>query len=88
MKSTRIDSMKKARYVRWGMTRGRGTWRGKLKKVGRRAVRTGMESVRLEKWGWSRIFTSLVLSMVVKQARKRVHSRRMLTRLVTLIGRP
>lgn len=70
------------------MIRASGTCRGKLKKVGRRIVRTGMESVRLQKWGWSRFLTSLVLSMVVKPARKRVHSRRMLALLVTSIGRP
>lgn len=70
------------------MTSVNGTWRGKLREVGRRTVKTGMDSVRLEGWGWSRVHASLVLSIMVKQVRKKIHSRRMLMRLVTSIVRP
>jgi len=63
----------------------KGTDRGKLKNVGRRTVRTGMDSSRFDGWCWKRIHISFVLSMMAKKARKKVHSMRMLVRLVMVI---
>jgi len=73
--------MKMAKYVRWGMMSAYGTDKGKWKKVGRRTVKTGMDRSRFDGWGWNRVQASFVLSMIVRQVRKRIHSRETLVRL-------
>jgi len=58
-----------------------GTDKGKWKKVGRRTVKTGMDRSRFDGWGWNRFQASFVLSMIVRQVRKRIHSKETLVRL-------
>ena len=79
--SMRMEKVKMVRYVMCGMTSSNGTDKGKLKKVGRRTVKTGMDSSRFDWWGWNRVQASFVLSMMVRQVRKRIHSKETLVRL-------
>ena len=48
LRSVRMDRVKMDRYVRWGMISSTGTDRGKLRNVGRRTARTGMDSARFD----------------------------------------
>lgn len=64
------------------------TYWGKLRSVGRRTVKVGMDRSRFDGWGWRSVCASFVLSRIVKAVRKRIHSRRMLVRLVISIGNP
>jgi len=66
----------------------KGTDKGKLKNVGRRTVRTGVDSSRFDGWCWNRIHISFVLSMMVREIRKKPHSKEMLARLIILIPAP
>ena len=84
----RMDMVKIVRYVRWGMISAGGTYSRKLRTVGSRTVRVGMDRSRFDRWGWKSVHASLVLSRIVKAVRKKVHSRRMLVRLVISIGNP
>ena len=61
---------------------------GKLRNVGRRTVRTGMDNVRFDVLRWNSNCASFVFNMIVMEVRKRIHSRKMLVRLVTLIPKP
>ena len=70
------------------MINARRTDMGKLMSMGRRTVNIATDNVRLEECGWKSIHASLVLSRTVKEMRKKIHSRRMLVRLVTSIARP
>ena len=64
-----------------------GTYSGKLRSVGRRTVKIGMDKSRFEECGWKSFHASLVLSRIVKAVRKRIHSRRILVRLVIWISK-
>jgi len=46
----------------------------KLKNVGRKTVRTGMDSSGFDGWCWKRFHICFVLSMITKKVRKMVHS--------------
>jgi len=70
------------------MISSRGTDKGKLSNVGSRTVKIGMDSSRFDGWCWNSVHASFVLSMIVRDVRKKVHSRRMLARLVILIPIP
>ena len=74
--------------MRWGITSPKGTDRGNLKNVGRRTVRTGMDSSRFDGWCWNRIHISFVLNMMVREIRKKIHSKEMLVGLIILILAP
>lgn len=64
------------------MTSPRGTAKGKLISVGSRTVNTGIDSSRFDGWRWNRVQVFFVLCMIVRDVTKKVHSRRMLVRLV------
>ena len=65
-----------------------GTYAGKLRNVGRRTVKVGMDKSRFDGCGWKSVCASLVLSRIVKAVRKNTHSMVMLVRLVTSIDNP
>jgi len=65
-----------------------GTCKGKLRSVGRRTVRTGMARIMFDGCCWNRSQASLVLNNIAVEVRKRVHSIRMLVRLVISMPRP
>ena len=65
-----------------------GTDRGKLNNVGSITAKIGTDRNRLDGWCWNSVHASLALSMIVRDARKRIHSMRMLVRLVILIPMP
>jgi hypothetical protein len=48
LESVRMETAKSIRYVRWGMMSSIGTDRGKLRNMGRRIARTGMDSARFD----------------------------------------
>ena len=83
-----MERMKRVRYARWGMTSCNGTDRGKLKNGGSRTVKTGMSRSVFDGWCWNRIHVSFVLNMMVREMRKKAHSKEMLARLVILIPAP
>ena len=64
------------------------TYRGKLRSVGRRTVRTGMARSMFDGCCRSSSHASLVLNSIAVDARKRPHSIRMLVRLVISMPRP
>ena len=63
-----------------------GTYRGKLRSVGRRTVKVGMDRSRFDGWGWKSVDTPFVFCMIKKDVRKRIHSTVMLVRLVISIS--
>lgn len=67
------------------MISARGTYWGKLRSVGRRTVKVGMNRSRFDGWGWKSLDISFVFCMIRKDARKRIHSRVMLAKLVIWI---
>ena len=64
------------------------TYRGKLRSVGRRTVRTGMAKIMFDGCCWNRNQASLVLNSIAVDVRKRAHSMRMLVILVISMPRP
>ena len=65
-----------------------GTYWGKLRSVGSRTVKVGMERSRFDRCGWKSFHASLVLIRIVRAVRKKIHSMVMLVRLVILIAGP
>ena len=65
-----------------------GTYSGKLRSVGRRTVKAGIDRSRFDGWGWKSVCASFVLSRIVKAVRKKIHSMVMLVRLVISIVSP
>ena len=65
-----------------------GTYSGKLRSVGRRTVKVGIDRSRFDGWGWKSVCASFVLSRIAKAVRKKIHSMVMLVRLVISIGNP
>jgi len=61
---------------------------GKLRSVGKRTVRTGMARIMFDGCCWNSSHASFVLSSVAVEVRKRVHSMRMLVRLVISMPNP
>ena len=72
----------------WGMISSGETYRGKLRRVGRRTVRTGMARIIFDGCCWSSSHASFVLNSIAVDVRKRAHSMRMLVRLVISMPRP
>ena len=70
------------------MISAEGTYWGKLRSVGRRTVKVGMDRSRFDGCGWRSVRASLVLSRIVKAVRKKIHSMVMLVRLVISIVSP
>jgi len=70
------------------MTISRGTCKGKLRSVGRRTVRTGMTRIMFDGCCWNSSHASFVLNNIAVEVRKRVHSMRMLVRLVISMPSP
>ena len=70
------------------MISSKGTYKGKLKNEGSRIVRTGIDSSRFDGWCWNRIHASFVLSIIVRNVRKKINSKEMFVRLVILIPPP
>ena len=64
------------------------TYRGKLRSVGRRTVRTGMARIMFDGCFWISSHASFVLNSIPVDVRKRAHSMRMLVRLVISMPRP
>jgi len=83
-----METVKRVRYVRWGMMSCKGTDRGKLKNGGSRTVKTGMKRSMFDGGCWSRIHVSFVLNMMIREIRKKAHSKEMLARLIILIPAP
>ena len=83
-----MERVKRVRYVRWGMMSCEGTGRGKLKNGGSRTVKTGMNRSVFDWWCRNRVHASLVLNMMVREVRKRTHSKEMLARHIILIPVP
>jgi len=65
-----------------------GTDSGKLSTVGIITVKIGIDSNRFEGCCWNSVHASFVLSIIVRDVRKKVHSIRTLVRLVILIPIP
>ena len=65
-----------------------GTYWGKLRSVGRRSVKVGIDRSRFDGCSWKSVCASLVLSRIVKAVRKMIHSMVMLVRLVISIVSP
>jgi len=65
-----------------------GAYKGKLSSVGSRTVMIGMNNSRFDGCCWNSVHESFALNMIVRDARKNVHSTRMLVRLVILIPTP
>lgn len=63
-----------------------GTYWGKLRIVGKRTVKVGMDRSRFDGWGRKSVDDSFVLCMIKKDVRKRIHSMVMLVRLVIWIS--
>ena len=61
---------------------------GKLRRMGSRTVKIGIDRSRFDGWCWNRTHTSFALSMMVREVRKKVHSMRMLVGLVMVIPVP
>ena len=74
----RTERVKIVRYVRCGMTSSNGTDKGKLRKVGSRAVKIGIDRSRFDGWCWNRTHTSFVFSMIVRDVirKEKLDSRR------------
>lgn len=83
-----MDTVKRRRYVRWGIRSVSGTARGKWVKVGRRTVRVGTDMDRWDSLPFRSFCRSLVFSITAIVSRKLVHSRVMLTGPRMVIGRP
>ena len=64
------------------------TYRGKLRSVGRRTVRTGTARIMFDGCCRSSSHASFVLKSIAVEIRKAVHSMRMLVRLVISRPRP
>ena len=64
-----------------------GTYWGKLRSVGRRTVKAGMNRSRFDGWDWKSAFISFVFCMIKKDVRKSIHSTVMLVRLVIWISK-
>ena len=64
------------------------TYRGKLRSVGRRTVRTGTARIMFDGCRWNRSHASFVLNNIAVDVRKRAHSTRMLVILVISMPRP
>ena len=64
------------------------TCRGKLRSVGRRTVKVGMDRSRFDGWGWNRVCMSFALKRIVSEVRRRIHSVRMFAVLVIPIPIP
>ncbi len=64
------------------------TYVGKLRRVGRRTVRTGMVRIMFDGCCWKSAIASFVLKSMVVEVRKRVHSMKMLVMLVMSMPRP
>jgi len=64
------------------------TYRGKLRRVGRRTVRTGMVRIMFDGCCWNSSHASFVLNSIAVEVRKRAHSIRMLVRLVISMPKP
>lgn len=88
LKSVRMETAKRVRYVMYGMMSVKGTDEGRLRNVGSRAVRTGMDSVMFDGWRWNSNRASFVLNMIVMDVRKRVYSMKMLVRLMNSTPKP
>ena len=65
-----------------------GTYWGKLRSVGRRTVKVGMDRSRFDGCGWKSVEASFVFCMIKKDVRKRIHSIVMLVRLVISMASP
>ena len=64
------------------------TCRGKLRNAGRRAVRTGTARIMFDECFWNSDRASFVLNSIAVEVRKRVHSMKMLVRLVISMPNP
>lgn len=64
------------------------TYMGKLRSVGRRTVRTGMARIMFDGCCWNSSHASFVLNNIAVDVRKRIHSMRMLVRLVISMPKP
>ena len=65
-----------------------GTCKGKLRNVGRRAVRTGTARIMFDWCFWNSNPASFVLNSIAVEMRKRTHSMKMLVRLVISMPSP
>ena len=70
------------------MTSSKETYKGKLRSVGRRTVRTGTARIMFDECFWNSDRASFVLNSIIMEVRKRVHSMRMLVRLVISMPNP
>lgn len=70
------------------MINAMGTDIGKLRSVGRRTVKAGIERSRFDRCGWKSVEASFVFAMIKKDVRKRIHSMVMLVRLVISMAGP
>ena len=70
------------------MTSSEGTYKGKLRRVGRRTVRSGTAKIMFDGYCWNSDHRSFVLNSIAVDVRKRAHSMRMLVRLVISIPEP
>jgi len=66
----------------------KGTDNGKLSIVGSRTVKIGIDNSKFDECCWNSTHASFVLSIIVMDVRKKVHSMRMPVRLVILIPIP
>jgi len=58
---------------------------GKLSSAGNRTVKIGIDRSKFDECCWNSVNASFVLTIIVMDVRKRVHSIKMLIRLVVLI---
>ena len=70
------------------MINAMGTDMGKLRSVGRRTVKVGIDRSRFDRFGWKSVEASFVLGKIVKAVRRKIHSMVMLVRLVISIAGP
>ena len=70
------------------MINAMGTDMGKLRSVGRRTVKVGIDRSRFDRFGWKSVEASFVFAMIKKAVRKKIHSMVMLAKVVISIARP
>ena len=88
LKSMRMERVKSVKYVRCGTTSSKGTDKGKLSSVGSRTVKIGIDRSKFDGCFWNSVHASFVLSIIVMDVRKKVHSMKMPVRLVIPIPMP
>ena len=86
--SISIDVKKRIRHTICGGISAIGTSKGKARNVGRSTVNVGMARIRLELWGWSSSFASLVFNIRIAAGRNISHSKVMFVKPLMLMSIP